>query len=161
MSLDVASICAKVLARLESDTGTGGLFAGGGAALVTAAVWNIAPQAVTVPYLVFDVSLEAAAGESFTSNGFQAVVGIRSVVSRRTVSTTPLERMADINARIYGDSGSNAGVPSYGLHRWLITGVSGWNFTPMRFLAQVSDVDGDDEISVITNFQIDAITQTW
>lgn len=157
--IDTAAIAAAVLARLESDTGSGGLYASG-SPLVTGSEWVQGLQSAVPPYIVYDVSLEGPGGEAFTSNGLKATVGIRAFVSRHATGMTALNRLSAINQRLYGNSGANSGVPSYGFHRWQITGISGWEFTHMRFLGQINDAD-EDTFSTVTNFEIDAITQTW
>lgn len=160
MTISVADIAAKVLARLQADTGTGGLF-NVSSPLVTAAYWDLGPHAMVEPYIAYQITTERATTEGFKVSAVRASITISAVVVRTLASATaPMDTASAILARIYGNAAEQGGAPSFGFHRWVPSLASPWVSTACGFLSQT--VEGDQDRFVIhSDFEILSISNAF
>lgn len=126
-----------VKARLEADTGTGGLFAT--SALVTGVYNRFAPPATdsstTLPYLVFRVQTIDNRNEAFALGARTVTFTLSIIAPELDGGGDPIQTLYKIHERIYGDwTQQSSGQPSYGLHRWNPSmTMTNWNISMMSW----------------------------
>lgn len=119
--MNVKAIYQAIKARLESDTGTGGLFASGAELVSSVQDYWVMPKQ-PLPVIVIDIpSIVDMSGFSVDSK--TATVRIHTFNSRNPAE---VDGTSDILARIYGDSNR---TPTYGLHRHTLVVSGGWTAT--------------------------------
>lgn len=133
--------------RIQADTGTGGLYNGGGFSIITGAYAFKAAGATVRPYLVYNADL--AAESAMTSDGVVVTVTFTIVDNAQT----GMENIIKVWNRLYGDAMLQAGrIPSYGFNRHSLSLPSSpltWIGNQLSFASSTRvEVDGEDTVGM-------------
>lgn len=115
MSFNLIEIESKIADRLNASP------------IVPAAqgAWNtVAPPTIQVadgstPLIIYNL-VSAVASDTFVDNSLSCVYDVH--VYDHIINGLP--NLTDVYGKVYGDSKGTDNNPTYGLHRWLITGMT-------------------------------------
>lgn len=112
----VSLVAAAVLDRLESDTGSGGLYEGGTLQILTG-IYTVTgtPSQLAMPYAVMELAGQQS--DAMDADTQEVTITLRVY----DLASAALVNIDKVLTRVYGDAVAQSGrVPSYGLHRHVL-----------------------------------------
>jgi hypothetical protein len=143
------TLLSAVQARLNADTGTGGLL--NASTPLATAVWTRRfpmpdRTATEFPYVIcYFSAIEPI--DAFQNEGSRIGIMVEWFVDETASGIDGMERAGKILERVVGDW-TDTGGPSYGLSRWQPTLQTGWTASPIIF-ESASDESFNDGLGVI------------
>ena len=120
------TLWSSIVARIDADTGTGGLAETAGTNLLTGKFNNQAPSNQTFPFVTFN-AVNAAAVHAFNTGVYDVDLDLHIWAKEKPTDgdTDGLELIQGISTRLVGDWLTTSAVPTFGFHNFAPT-LSSW-----------------------------------